>query len=203
MNVYVFLHDTYADWELGYILPELRCPPDYPEIKKNVKNIKTFSLSNDSIQSMGGLNVIPDTKLESVNVDDISCLILPGGLFWHGFENAELASLIKELRKKVIPIGAICAATGYLGRIGLLDAVKHTSNSLEFLKYVAPDYQGSQYYQDELVYSDDHIITASGLGSIDFARCLLDELDVYEPPVLEVWYQAFKNGIDPTKSGAT
>ena len=44
MSVYVFLNNDYADWELGYLLPELVMAPDSPKYQKNRKSITTFGL---------------------------------------------------------------------------------------------------------------------------------------------------------------
>jgi len=197
MSVYVFLHNQYADWELGYILPELLSPPAVPEIKKNLRSVKTFSLDGSPLTSMGGLSVHPHCSLEQIDLSDVECLLLPGGTFWLDFENQQLEHLIKSVKKNGAPVGAICAATAYLGRVGLLNDIKHTSNSLEFLTSLAPDYAGSKYYQDELVFTDKGLVTASGLGALEFTYTFLKLLEVYEPPVLEVWFRAFKDGVIP------
>ena len=42
MTVHVFLHDEYSDWELGYLLPELRTAPAVPEIPKSPRRVSTL-----------------------------------------------------------------------------------------------------------------------------------------------------------------
>ena len=42
MTVHVFLHDEHSDWELGYLLPELRTAPAVPEIPKSPRRVSTL-----------------------------------------------------------------------------------------------------------------------------------------------------------------
>ena len=199
MGVYVFLNTDYADWELGFILPELTQTPQGPAvaIKKNIRRVVTFGLDVVPVKSMGALAVAPEKRLAEVDIDQVEALILPGGLFWEKFSNPKLDALVKNLVKRGTLVGGICAATGYLGRLGLLDEIEHTSNSLEFLKNFAPSYKGASHYKTDLSIAHRGIVTASGLGAIDFTYNLLKALEVYEPHVCDVWYRAFKNGEDP------
>ncbi|HXY35190.1 MAG TPA: DJ-1/PfpI family protein [Planctomycetaceae bacterium] len=197
MAVHVFLNDEYADWELGYLLPELVSPPD-PGIKKNVRKVVTFGLTDQPVRSMGGLKVAPDTSIDQINPNEIDALILPGGMFWEKFSNSRLDDLVKSVAKRCLLVAAICAATGYLGRIGLLNEVGHTSNSLAFLKRFAPSYRGDAFYQNALAAAERGIVTASGLAPVDFTHKVLQALAVYEPKTLELWYRAFKHGEDPS-----
>ncbi len=75
-----------------------------------------------------------------------------------------------------------------------MDNVKHTSNDLQYLKMVAPNYTGEHLYQHEKAYSDQHIITANGTAPIEFAREIFKAIS-YDATLIEKWYQLFKNGI--------
>jgi putative intracellular protease/amidase len=197
MAVYVFLHDDYSDWELGYLLPELRTPPTSPQIEKRPRQVVTFGLNDAAVTSSGGLRVTPDAALASIELDDVDALVLPGGTFWKSFESDALATLVRKVRATDRLTGAICAATGFVARLGLLDDVPHTSNSCGFLKQRAPDYAGQPAYKKRLAVREDNLVTASGLGAIDFTYELLRALDVYPQRVLDVWLRAFKHGEDP------
>jgi putative intracellular protease/amidase len=199
MAVYVFLNDDYADWEIGYLLPELISPPD-PGVEKKTRKVVTFGLSAKPVKSMGGLRVAPETSFDQIDVADIEALILPGGMFWEQFSNSRLDDLVRRLAKRGTLVAAICAATGYLGRVGLLDDVEHTSNSLAFLKWFAPNYRSEGLYQDVPAAAHRGIVTASGLEAVDFTRKVLEALEVYEPDTLELWYRAFKYGEDPSRA---
>jgi putative intracellular protease/amidase len=195
MAVYVFLNDEYADWEVGYLLPELVYPPD-PGIKKQVRQIVTFGLTARPVKSMGALKVSPDTTFDQIDADQIEALILPGGMFWETFSYPRLDELVRRLVKRGIPVAGICAATGYLARTGILNEVEHTSNSLAFLKRFAPDYRGEALYQKASAVAHRGVVTASGLAAIAFTYKVLQVLEVYEPEALELWYHDFKQAED-------
>jgi len=185
-RVHVFLHDAYGDWELGYILPEL--------ISKGVE-VLTFGISATAVRSAGSLQVTPTLAIDQVDAGQM--LILPGGRFWSDLDDARLDQLVSTLHDRSVPIAAICAATGYLARLSLLDSVAHTSNSIAFLRERAPGYRGDLHYRNAAAVSDGKIITAGGLGAVDFTYEILRELGVGDP---RVWYRAFKYGEEP---GAT
>jgi hypothetical protein len=45
--------------------------------------------------------------------------------------------------------------------------------------------------------TDHKIITASGLGSVEFAREAIRELGIYNEPTTQMWFDMFKNGVIP------
>jgi len=196
-NIYVFLADNYADWELGYLLPSMATPGGLPGTDKKHKSVVFFSLEEDVVVSSGGLRVSVNKKISDVDINDIGGLVLPGGTFWENLKSSQLDELVKVLRKRKISIGAICAATGYLAEQGVLDNIKHTSNALDFVKYVAPSYQGNDNYLNELAVTDDHVCTASGFGAVEFTREMLVELNIYNKTDSDIWYKAFKYGESP------
>jgi putative intracellular protease/amidase len=197
MVVHVFLNDDYSDWELGYVLPELRSPAPSSSLEKKNQSVSTFSLDGRPVRSMGGLRVTPDHGLSEVDPTTIDALILPGGLFWQSLESRPLSDLVLGLLERRVFVAAICAATAFLARLGVLNEMEHTSNGPSFLKERAPRYVGQAHYRDALAVRDGSLITASGLGAVDFTREILDALEVYPPRVTEVWYRAFKYGEDP------
>lgn len=184
-NVYIFLFEGYSDWEIAYLTPELA--------KNEEFKIKTFSADGNSVRSAGYLQVTPEYSLKDIKIDDIDILILPGGFTWDGGLDYMLP-FVKQVHDKKITIAAICGATIFLARNGFLDNVKHTSNDLQYLKMVAPNYTGEHLYQHEKAYSDQHIITANGTAPIEFAREIFKAIS-YDATLIEKWYQLFKNGI--------
>jgi hypothetical protein len=50
---------------------------------------------------------------------------------------------------------------------------------------------------DDLAVSDDGVITASGLGNVEFAREIFRLLKVYDDNDLRTWYDMFKRGLMP------
>lgn len=197
MAVHVFLHEGYADWELGHLLYELRSHSNVPEVVKRPREVRTFGMTAAPLRSCGGLLVTPDTSIETISADGTEALVLPGGLFWRDAELPALDRLVRDVRAAGGLVAGICAASGYLAQLGLLDDVAHTSNSLAFLRERAPGYVGAERYLDDDAVADGGIVTASGLCAVDFTAAVLRELDVYDPEVLEVWWRAFKLGEDP------
>ena len=186
-NVYIFLFEGFADWEIAYLMPELR--------KSEKIDLKTFTINGSSITSMGGLKISPDFSLAELKTDENSLLVLPGGNAWEKGEITGIDDLVKTFYERNYAIAAICGATFYMGEKGFLDGFKHTSNDLNYLKAVAPHYKGEKNYLFEPVVTDKNIITASGISTIDFAREIFRKVNLYDEQTIEKWYQLFKNGI--------
>ncbi|MFZ0566105.1 MAG: type 1 glutamine amidotransferase family protein [Chlamydiales bacterium] len=184
MKVYCLVFDGFSDWEIGYILPEL---------KNNGVDIVTVGFSPDAVESMGGLNVVPHTVLAKVDVDEADLLIIPGGKRWHSKELAdEISEILQKFNNKKKTIAAICGATIALARAGLLNDCKHTSNVKEYLQnYSKEHYRGDQYLE-QLAVTDNNIITASGLGSLEFAAEILKILGIHTEDKCNEWYNFFK-----------
>jgi putative intracellular protease/amidase len=127
--------------------------------------------------------------------------ILPGGDRW---ENApvesELEQLLKQLDACNVPIAAICGATVAISRIGLLRRRRHTSNGLEYLRSHVPGYSDADKYVDAPAVRDRKLITASGLGDVEFARELFEELEVMTTKERSVWAQIFRSAKLPKKT---
>jgi len=186
-RIYIFLYDGFSDWEIAYLTPEINKNDDY--------ELVYFSKSGDPILSMGGLKVMPDVGLTEVEATDMDMLILPGGTAWEVSENSEIKALVMGQFMSGRSIAAICAATTYLAQLGLLDRVNHTSNDLNYLKRIAPKYQGEGNYMSSLAVSDDNVITANGIAPIEFAKEIFLKINLYDVDHSEKWLQLFKNGI--------
>ena len=187
INVFIFLFEGFADWELGYLMPELK--------KSEFINLKTFSTDGSPVTSMGGLKITPDYSLAEVEAKENTILILPGGNAWEKGEVTGIDDLMKTFSERNFTIAAICGATFYLGEKGFLDEIKHTSNDLNYLKAVAPHYKGENNYQFDPAVTDKKIITARGISPIEFAREIFRKVNLYDENQIEKWFQLFKNGI--------
>ncbi len=184
---HLLVFDGFADWEPAYATAELR--------RSGKHQVVTLGYTGEPVVSMGGLCVLPDYDLAELDPEMIRILILPGGDRWEEEPlDPALAALLQHLMQHAIPIAAICAATTALARAGLLDGRKHTSNGLEYLTQHAPEYTGAQNYLADLAVRDRGIITASGLGALEFAREIFAELGVFTAEEREQWYRLFKTG---------
>lgn len=172
-KILVFLTDGYADWEPALIAAELsKSEYDF--------EVKTIALNKQPKKSMGGFHVLPDYGLDEPVFQecDIALLIVPGGTGWGDVKNHKVTSLIDACLKRNIPVAAICDGVTFLANKGYLDSVRHTGNTLEYLKQMAPNYKGQELFVEEQAVSDGNFITANGTAPIEFAREILKKLKV-------------------------
>jgi len=189
-RVHVLVFDGLADWEAGHALAELR--------RSGGLEVVAVGFNTDAVTTMGGLHVLPDLALSAVVPSDVRLFLLPGGDSWEGtYPRANLEAMLRTLMEKGIPVAAICGATLALARAGLLDDRRHTSNAPEYLAQHAPNYKGSGFYLPQLATRDRGVITASGLGSVEFAREIFEELGVLSPGDRSLWFEMFKHGKVP------
>ncbi|NME72980.1 type 1 glutamine amidotransferase family protein [Flammeovirga aprica] len=186
-KIYVFLFDGFSDWELAYLTPEIN--------KSEQFELIYFSVDGKFVKSMGGLQVKPTSSFKEIDTRNVELLILPGGTVWEKREINAIDNLLKELVDNEKSIAAICGATFYLGQLGLLDNVLHTSNDLGYLKAVVPEYNGQGKYQNQLALTDKNIITANGIAPIEFAVEIFKKIQLKPDDEIEKWFQLFKNGI--------
>ena len=188
--VYLLVVPGYADWEPAHAVAELRRHGHY--------RVEVVGLTSDPVRSMGGVTVLPTQALAAVDLDDVAVFILPGGDRWErdGVE-PELAQLLHLLDQREVPIAAICAATTAVARMGLLRGRRHTSNGLSYLRKQVPGYADEAAYVDAPAVLDRGLITATGLGDVEFAREIMAELGVLSPGDRDQWTAMFRGGRVP------
>src|SRR5262245_44139190 len=184
--VYLLVVDGFADWEPAHAIAELRRHGGY--------RVETVGLDSSPVQSMGGMTVLPTKTLADVDLSDVAVFIVPGGDRWEkeAVEPA-LGECLKTIDAAAVPIAAICAATTVIAKIGLLHGRRHTSNGLQYLRSKVPDYRDADTYVDAPAVRDRKLITASGLGDVEFARELFEELDVLNANARSLWAQIFRS----------
>jgi putative intracellular protease/amidase len=190
-KAYVLVFDGLADWEPAHA----SC-----EIKKSGKyEVLSVGFSERPVTTMGGLKLTPEVALSAVDPSDTAIFIMPGGEMWEGTSHPNLINLLHGLKDKSVPIGAICAATLEVARAGLTHETRHTSNGKNYLKKMVPEYKDESYYVSDLAVADRNLITASGLGSLEFAREIIKRLKVHADGDTETWFHMFKTGVIPEK----
>lgn len=138
---------------------------------------------------MGGLSIKPDISLDKCTLESNDLLVLPGGTTWGESSHHPVLKKIGEALKLGTIVAAICGATEGLANFGYLDSRKHTSNDLEYIKMVCPNYKGEQFYKMEPAVYDKNLITASGVAPLEFAMEVLKKIDVFTPDTLYSWYK--------------
>ena len=103
-KVYLYLLNTMADWETGYISAELNSKRFF---KKDAEEIifKHAAVSKDSIKTMGGLSVVPDCTIDEISADENTVLILPGADSWNETKNE---AILEKALKILEAGGTVC-----------------------------------------------------------------------------------------------
>ena len=188
-TAYLLIFDGFADWEPALAICEIR--------KKEENNVVTVGFTKEVVTSMGGLRVIPDVTLDQVDTAHTLIFILPGGSMWETFESSAFTGFLQKLHKSQMPIAAICGATLAIAKAGLLKGELHTSNALEYLQSMVPNYREESLYRNTLAITSNNIITASGVGHVEFASEIIKRLSLYTEEDRQVWFNLFKHGILP------
>ncbi|MPZ83493.1 MAG: glutamine amidotransferase, partial [Actinophytocola sp.] len=176
-NAYLFVLDTLADWEPGFLTAELNTGRMFSAPGAALP-VRTVGVTRDPVTTMGGVRIQPDLALAELSPAGAAVLLLPGAETWREPRHRPALAAAAEFLAAGVPVGAICGATIALAAAGLLDDRPHTSNDLEALRQLCPSYRGADHYVDEAAVTDGDLITASGTAPLDFARHVLTRLDV-------------------------
>ena len=187
----LLVFDGLADWEPAHALCEIN--------KSQRFDVTTVGFSESTVTTMGGLALTPDHTLSQVDPRETAIFILPGGDMWQEKSRPDLINLLHRLHERGVPIAAICGATLEIARAGLTRQTRHTSNSKKYLKAMVPDYEDEDFYVTELAVTDKNLITASGLGSLEFGREVIRKLGILSDADTEMWFRMFKSGTIPEK----
>jgi len=189
-TAHVCIYDTLADWEVGYLLVELRTG----RFTGTPWNIVTVAESRESITTMGGIRILPDLLLDELDPASSDLLILSGADLWDAGGGRQFAKAAARFLDAGVPVAAICGATAGLARAGLLDSRHHTSAAAEYL--AATGYAGADYYVNERAVVDGDLITAGPQSPVQFARVTLGRLGTASDQTLEAYEALFHRG-DP------
>jgi len=190
-KAYLLVFDGLADWETALALCEINKSEKY--------TVVTVGFSDRPVITMGGCTIIPAITLDAINPDEATIFIMPGGDMWERGPCEEIIRLLHRFHDRGTAIAAICGATLEVVRAGLTHDLYHTSNSRGYLKAMIPDYRDDDLYVDALATADKNLITASGLGSVEFACEIVRLLNIYTGDEIQELYEMFKHGIIPAR----
>lgn len=191
--VYVYVLDTMADWELGYVTAELHSGRYFKKGAENVL-LRTVANTKEPVKTMGGLTILPDETIENIVADTKNVLILPGADTWSNPAQQDIVKRAEEFLALGGTVCAICGATVALANAGLLDNRCHTSNGVGFLDMFSGEYKGQSHYVDEPAVTDGNLITAGCTGALLWAKQIIEHLDIFSQDTLEAWYDYFGTG---------
>lgn len=180
--------DQYADWEGAYLSSALYM------LGQGKYEVKTVSLSMNQVSSIGGFHVVPDYDIHSIPAN-FEALILIGGMSWRNEEAKQVKPLIEKCLKSGGILGGICDASAFLGVMGYLNDVNHTSNDLKDLKqWAGKAYTGEKNYVIKQAVRDGTIITANGTAALEFAKEVLLAIEPDSENKITEWYHFHKLG---------
>jgi transcriptional regulator GlxA family with amidase domain len=123
---------------------------------------------SESIQTSGGLRVIPDIDISECPPLDI--LVVPGG--WgtrKEIHNERLVSWIAERDSEVETLTSVCTGAMLLGQAGLLDG-KHATTHWRSLDWMRESFPNVTVEDSLHVVEDGYVITSAGISAgIDMA----------------------------------
>ena len=189
MNVFLYVLDTLADWEISFLIAEINSGR---YLKKNIEKPQIMKVGNDlsPIKTMGGIEIVPDIDVDNMKLKNGDLVVLPGADTWLNGNNQKIIDKIKK--NEDIIVAAICGATTALADNGLLDNKKHTSNDKEYLKMVCKKYNGENLYEYRPAVVDGNLITATGIAPLEFTYEIIKKLDIMEDNTINAWYNLFK-----------
>jgi putative intracellular protease/amidase len=185
MNLYLYVFDTLADWEIAHLTAEVHSRRFFAG-GASCRLVKV-GLSRATVTTMGGMKIVPDILIDEIRFSPDDMLVLPGGDTWMHPEHDRILALAKKRIEEDRPVAAICGATIGLARVGALNDKAHTSNDCGFLKLVAKDYRGEANYRNLPAVNDRNLITASGQCAVNFTYEILKTLKLFRTDTLEAW----------------
>lgn len=184
--LFVLLRE-FAEWETSPLAAAINQSEDFC--------VRSVSTSLAPVRSIGGFSVNPDYDVAQALTRDFAGLLLIGGDAWRTPEAQQVTLLVERAMEKQVLLGAICDASVYLGSLGLLNHIAHTSNQLEDLEaYAGSAYTGKALYRFQQAVRCGNIVTANGTAGLEFAKEVLLGLGVMAEPEAEQWYRFYKLG---------
>jgi putative intracellular protease/amidase len=193
-STYLLVFDGLADWEPSYALTGLRHWAKLP--------VRTVGFDKREVTTMAGLRVSPDIMLADMDLTNVALFMLPGGDMWESkYPREHIENVLCNLEDQEVPIAGICAATIAIARAGLFAGRRHTSNGRAYLQAHARGYLGADNYVETRAVRDERIISATGLGALEFAREVFAELRAFTDTEIVEWYEMYRTGRQAAASG--
>ncbi|WP_288966412.1 type 1 glutamine amidotransferase family protein [uncultured Porphyromonas sp.] len=191
-KVLFIILNEYTDWEGAFLSTALHVGViPGGEIKYEVH---TVAPTWDAVRSIGGFRTSPDYSFENMP-KDYAALVLIGGNRWDSPEAELVSPLVQETLDNGKIVGAICNGASFLCSHGFLNNVKHTGNGLDQLKkWGGEKYTNEAGYVEAQAVSDKNIVTANGVGHLEFTREMLILLKANTHEQIAHWYDFYKNG---------
>ncbi|MGE8414055.1 MAG: type 1 glutamine amidotransferase family protein [Pseudomonas sp.] len=161
--------EDFADWETTLINATARAYYGF--------ECRYASPGGANVTSMGGMRVMPDLALEDIDLGQLDLLMICGGTLWQSSQAPVIDDLLRQAHGRGIVLAGICDGTRVMAQAGILDRLKHTSNSAANL--LAVNYGGAAHYQDvPHAVADQRVVTAPGSAPVSFMEQILRTLGI-------------------------
>ncbi len=138
----------------------------------SVDYASVYGDNRKALEGSYGTMVMPDRRMESIDIDDYDGLFVPGGPHAKNLRDDEnVLSLVRRFHEANKWMAAICAAPSVFGRAGIMDGVRYIS------------FPGTESYlphakrMPDSVVCDGKVITGKGAGVvIEFALAIIEAL---------------------------
>ncbi|NLM97813.1 MAG: DJ-1/PfpI family protein [Halanaerobiaceae bacterium] len=136
-------------------------------------DVITASLKEKTVRGAHNLEIISDSFLADVKIDELDGIVLPGGMpgSINLRDSRDIIEIVKELYRRNKLIAAICAAPLVLERAGVI-----TNKNITCYPGIEVDLKSASYTGDRVVV-DGNIITGKGPGAAhEFAIKIVEYL---------------------------
>lgn len=140
------------------------------------KDIDYLGSELNIYESEEGFQVFPTKIFSDINLDDYSCVILPGIINpLPALYDNKLINFLAELKNRDILIASISSSPLLLAKAGLLDDTRFTAGFFmqmaDIFKYI-----NKKNFIHQPIVKDKNFITAIGFAFREFAQLVLSEL---------------------------
>ena len=138
----------------------------------------TVSMDGNAVASSAGIVVAADLSVADADAR-LSTVFVCGGIETHRFENARLATWLRQIERRGTNIGALCTGSHILARLGLLDGYRCTIH-WENLPGFAEDFPNIDVSEDIFVIDRNRYTCAGGMASSDMMLSFINRDHGYE-----------------------
>jgi protease I len=162
--------------DLEYYVPAMR-------LQEEGARLLTAALELKPIRGKNGLEIMPDTKIESLRAGDLSALIVPGG--WAPDKlrrHAVVKDLVRDMDSKGKTIGIICHG----GLVAISAGIMRGRRATGSLGIKDDIVNAGGTWVDEAAFRDGNLVWGRVVADIpDFCRELVQALTEREEVALE------------------
>ena len=191
--IFVIL-DKFANWELAYLSAAL----GNEQLGTTQYTVLYASTDKEAKTSIGNLKALPNLSIWEIP-EDISALVLIGAEgSWSNLsqeQTSQLLTLAEKVKANDKVLGAICDSARFCAVNGLLNDVKHTTNTFDEIKD-APLYTNGENFvltTNEAV-NDHKVVTAKGDSALHFAVSVLRALGDIPKENIQFFYNLHTEG---------